>query len=220
MKKIITSILSILATFMTYSCQFQYYAYEDYIYAINNMEVHMQHVEKSDGGAAVRYTTRNNMVVDFPLSVSVKLVSNKPVILDGSTIIGKKPNILSCSLQYRVLPNGKWITVQKYETPTGSISSAYPPNYYFGRNNIYPQCNPGDVIMIRVYVTDGVWQSGNADNMCTNKLTTVSGVSTKTLPNDLQVTMTHNNKSIDLGGNWSPNLVATVVWSGKTRAIK
>ena len=61
------------------------------------------------------------MVVDFPISVSVKLVSNDEVVLSDEngnkvTVPNELPNnvkkeIISCALQYRVLPNGNWVTV-------------------------------------------------------------------------------------------------------------
>ena len=93
------------------------------------------------------------MTVDFPVTAVMKLVSNSKIILDDKT---KKPEILRCMLQYRVLPRGNWITVEEYSTPTGSIPMSFPPAAYLGRNNIWPKnCKAGDVIMIRLYVTDG-----------------------------------------------------------------
>lgn len=173
MKKLAVLLAAVMAYGTTaFGCWYKFYNYEDYIYSINNREVHAESIKITDkNNKVVTYRVKNNMVVDFPLSVAVKLVSQDKVILDDSngnpTDTGiEKDEVLSCALQYRVLPNGNWVTVQKYETPTGTIPNSYPPNFYFGRNNIFPKCKPGDVIMIRVYVTDGVWQSGDPASMC------------------------------------------------------
>ena len=95
------------------------------------------------------------MVVDFPGTVMAKLVSDTKIVVDDSHSV---PEILRGALQYRVLPSGSWVTVADYETPTGSIPPSMPPAAYFGRNNVWPKnCKAGDVIMIRMYVTDGTF---------------------------------------------------------------
>ncbi len=230
-------LLAAIAAFTTtaFGCWYKFYNYEDYIYAINNREVHTEQVIVSDtANKKIQYTVKNNMVVDFPVSVSVKLVSNDAVVLDNNeggqtTVTNQKPEIISCALQYRVLPNGNWVTVQKYETETGTIPQAYPPNFYLGRNNIYPKCKKGDVIMIRLYVTDGIWQSGDPASMCADKLvaienpvaniTEASG-KCKSLNGSYTFNLSDGAKDFNLGGGWAPNLVTTVIWSGKTRAVK
>ena len=94
--------------------------------------------------------------------------------------------IVNCTLQYRVLPNGNWVTVKQYSTPCGTIPFTAPPFTYFGQNNIWPKdIKEGDVIMVRIYITDGMYQSGNAIDLCEDKLTNVStekGIK-RTLPN-------------------------------------
>lgn len=105
-------LLATLAAFTTtFGCWYKFYNYEDYIYAINNKEIHTENIYVADTTTKqIKYDVINNMVVDFPISVSVKLVSKDQVII-GDIGVTNKPEIISCSLQYRVLPNGKWITV-------------------------------------------------------------------------------------------------------------
>ncbi len=80
-------LLAAIAAFTTtaFGCWYKFYNYEDYIYAINNREVHTEQVIVSDtANKKIQYTVKNNMVVDFPVSVSVKLVSNDAVVLDNN----------------------------------------------------------------------------------------------------------------------------------------
>jgi len=86
--------------------------------------------------------------------VNVKLTSESAVQFSEEA----KPEIVTCVLQYRVLPKGNWITVKEYLTPSGTIPFTAPPFAYFGKNNIWPKdIKPGDVIMIRLYITDGMY---------------------------------------------------------------
>lgn len=231
MKKLAVLLAAVIAYGTTaFGCWYKFYNYEDYIYSINNREVHTQQVIVTDKSQnKVQYTVKNNMIVDFPISVSVKLVSNDEVVLNDQngnnvTLSKEKQEIISCALQYRVLPNGNWVTVQKYETASGTIPSSYPPNFYLGRNNIFPKCKKGDVIMIRLYVTDGIWQSGDPASMCADKLiqigNPVSGGTSMSLNNSYTFNLEDGARDYNLGGNWAPNLVTTVIWSGKTRAVK
>lgn len=231
MKKLAVLLAAVIAYGTTaFGCWYKFYNYEDYIYSVNNREVHTESVQMTNkNNKVITYTVKNNMVVDFPISVAVKLVSNDKVVLDGEDIVSK-PEVISCALQYRVLPNGNWVTVQKYETPTGTIPSTYPPNFYLGRNNIFPKCNPGDVVMIRVYVTDGIWQSGDPSSLCDFYKDSsdvgaiienpVNNKSTRTLKSNMTFNLQNGAASLNLGGNWAPSLVTTVIWSGKTRAEK
>lgn len=46
---------------------------------------------------------------------------------------------LDAALQYRILPDGQWITVARYSVDSGRIPESYPPATYLGRNNIEPK---------------------------------------------------------------------------------
>jgi len=74
MKKILLIFAAFLST-TAFSCWFGTYDYEDYIYSINNIQLHTSSVKVQPYHTTVKYTIKNNMVVDFPISVSVKLVS-------------------------------------------------------------------------------------------------------------------------------------------------
>lgn len=198
------------AAMASFGCWYNRISYNDYIYGVNNFERHAEaKVEKDagDGKAVTTYTVQNNMTVDFPVTVTMKLVSDSQVILDDDT---KKPEILRCALQYRVLPNGNWTTVEEYKVPTGNIPMSAPPAAYLNRNNIWPKkCKAGDVIMIRLYVTDGSFQSGDLADKCDEQLG--YGKSAKhpdkyTLPDAFTYTP-HESASmleVDLGGMWTP----------------
>lgn len=239
MKKLLACLIALFISWPANSCWYRYYNYEDYIFSVNNLETHIQslNVKTASGKRTVTYTVKNNMVVDFPISVAVKLVSDNSVIIDNTSgniyqINGitqaKKDMILRGKLQYRVLPNGNWVTVKEYSIQTGNIPSNYPPNFYFGRNNISPKCNKGDIIMIRVFVTDGLWQSGMLEDPCDNYKTddtvgeTMMNSITKSEVRTLKsnMTFTTTDDTYDLGGQWKPTLVTTVIWSGRTRAEK
>lgn len=79
--------------------------------------------------------------------------------------------------------------------------------------------------MIRYYATDGDWQSGNLSDFCESKLQSVYvptlGINVISLPNSFTYTYgTSDMYNYDLGGNWYPHFVTTVIYSGKMRPIK
>lgn len=155
----------------------------------------------------------------MPITVNVKLTSGSTVQFSEEA----KPEIVTCVLQYRVLPKGNWVTVKEYLTPSGTIPFTAPPFAYFGKNNIWPKdIKAGDVIMIRLYITDGMYQSGNLLDKCEDKLQSVStAMGTKfTLPDFDYIIGQTPLLEYDLGGGWYPNQCITVIWSGKTRAVR
>ena len=227
MKKLI-AIAAIFASLAANACWYYFYQYEDFIKGINNFQRHAnaEIVTWNDHGQPVRttqYSVENNLVVDFPITVSVKLVSDTPIFI-GAVTETNKAELLECALQYRVLPNGKWVTVEHYTTPTGTIGIDTATDFYLGQNNIAPKCKKGDVIMIRLYVTDGIWQSGPLEEDCSRMLGV--GQSEKfpdkyTLPDFFTYNLYSKTLSdVDLGGRWLPHLVTTVIWSGETRTSR
>jgi hypothetical protein len=220
MKKLIALLIASIS-YVSSACWYRYYNYEDYIYGINNFDrfASIEFVTES-GKQSSKYTVKNNMVVDLPLSVSMKLVSNSNV--NGAA----KPEIKYCALQYRVLPYGEWVTVAEHQFSTGNIEFDELPKFYLGKNNINPlNCKKDDVIMIRLYVTDGVWQSGELDSLCTEHLkTNWDGNKRKdllTLQDTYSYTLKEQDNNLyDLGGNWLPHFVTTVIFSGNYRPIR
>lgn len=224
-KFLATIAATVLAATTAFGCWYNRISYNDYIFGVNNFERHTEATvtKGGDGKAVTTYHVENNMVVDFPVTVTMKLVSDSQIILDDET---KKPELLRCALQYRVLPNGNWTTVEEYKIPTGKIPMSAPPAAYLNRNNIWPKkCKAGDVVMIRLYVTDGSFQSGDLADKCEEQLD--YGKSEKfpnkyTLQDSFDYTP-HESTSmieVDLGGMWTPQYVVTVIYSGKTRPVQ
>lgn len=89
----------------------------------------------------------NNIVVDLPLTVSMKLVTQNPIVIDNLDIDESRYSVsnvarstkIDAALQYRILPNGEWVTVSNYSIDSGRIPESYPPATYLGRNNIEPK---------------------------------------------------------------------------------
>lgn len=219
MKKFI-ALATLFISFTVSACWYNFYNYEDYIFGVNNFERHSD-VEfvTEDGKTTTRYNVKNNMVVDFPISVSMKLTS------DSTVNNVDKPEIIYTALQYRVLPDGEWITVAEHDFNAGQIPLDAAPSFYLGRNNINPlNCKKDDVIMIRLYATDGQWQSGDLSDMCDKKLGHFEGNRRKdllTLQDSYEYTLaTQDIYNYDLGGNWLPHLVTTVIFSGNYRPVR
>lgn len=202
------------------ACWYSKSNYTDYIYSVNDQEV----INVTEDNGIAKYIVTNNKIVDFPITVSMKLISNEVISLNDGSKTSEVKELLRGKLQYRVLPDGEWITVQEYSTSTGSISKDSLPSTYFGKNNIYPlNCKPGDVIMIRMYVTDGMWESGSLADKCDRMLCDVDTAFGKkcTLPNQFQYKMDGTQLfNYDLGGCWTPHLVTTVIYSGYRRIIR
>lgn len=112
------------------------------------------------------YTLTNNIVVDFPATITMKLTSDAPLTVQLAN--GQTSTLeIDAWLQYRMLPDGDWVTVSRYTIDTGRLPASYPPAPYLGRNNIMPpNMKKGDKVMVRLYVTDGVWQSGELSSKC------------------------------------------------------
>lgn len=222
-KKIVLA-TTIIASSIAFGCgQFAPKAYfNDYIYGINNFQV-VSTVSTSGGGTSdltTTYNIQNNQIVDFPLTVYVKLTSNTRLISDQPDTL--KNTVKQAILQYRVLPNGKWVTVKKITKDYKTIGLNDPPMAYFGKNNIWPKgLARGTAVMIRYFTTDGTWQSGTLSDLCTQQLAnrTISGIGTVyTLPN-FNYTYTGGNAP-QLGGSWTPSFCITVISSGKDRPLR
>ena len=216
-----TAVILLLAAYPALGCQYSQKQYADYISSLNTLDPRVAVRYDAAGDVELRFDVRNNMVVDFPVTVTAKLISDSPILVD----YGSKPEILRCKLQYRILPAGKWVTVKDYDVPTGTIAATNAPTTYFGRNNVWPQgCKAGDVVMIRMYVTDGNFQSGELDDMCEDKLG-VGKSSTFPQKYTLPDTFSYQPRGRDmpdndLGGGWLPHYAVTVIYSGHTRPLQ
>ena len=222
-KKIATLTIALALAGSAFACWYKRVNYIDYIYGANTEKelVTYEIVQSSTGNATFqKFHVENNKVVDLPLTVACKLTSGSVVQFSDEA----KPEIVTCVLQYRVLPKGNWVTVKEYLTPSGTIPFTAPPFAYFGKNNIWPKdIKAGDVIMVRLYITDGMYQSGNLLDKCEDKLQNVTtSVGTKyTLPNEFNYTIGQTPLSdYDLGSGWCPNQCMTFIFSGKIRPVR
>ena len=212
-----------LATTSVLACWYQRVNYTDYISSVNTTPQIVSYEIVSNASKNTtfqKYHVENNKVVDLPVTVVCKLTSGNTTQFSSDV----KSQIVTCLLQYRVLPNGNWVTVKQYLTASGSIPFTAPANAYFGKNNIWPKdIRAGDVIMIRMYITDGIYQSGNLLDKCEDKLQDVSTTwgTKKALPDIFEYTIGQTPlEEYDLGGGWCPNQCITVIWSGNTRPTR
>lgn len=76
--------------------------------------------------------------------------------------------------------------------------------------------------MVRLYITDGMYQSGNLLDKCEDKLQNVlTSVGTKcTLPNEFNYTIGQTQLSeYDLDSGWCHNQCMAFIFSRKTRPV-
>jgi len=77
-KLLATFTAAVLATTTAFGCWYNRISYNDYIFGVNNFERHTEATvtKGGDGKAVTTYHVENNMVVDFPVTVTMKLVSD------------------------------------------------------------------------------------------------------------------------------------------------
>lgn len=126
----------------------------DYIAGVNNYFVHYEETENI--GSAIYH---NGTLVSFPLTVWVKVGPRK-------NSHGQLMPIVKAVLQYKILPDGSWVTVKTVYNTT-PIDRALPAAI-FGKNNIDLRVQPGTEILIRVYLTDGVFETGDLNTDITS----------------------------------------------------
>ena len=234
MKKIITIALASLAALAATACWYQKANYNDYIATVNNFERHISRLDVTQGSwthiQAIKYEVDNQLKVDFPVTMTMKLTSEKPIaIVDAYEVHAAIPTNrtakVDARLEYRVLPHGNWVKVSEFSIDTGRLPESYPPAPYLGRNNINPKgLKAGDKIMVRLYVTDGQWQSGDPTSMCDATVTNAMSSCTyryefpKYRYTVKNVVIDELNEA-DLGGGWLPHYVVVLEYSGHTRPI-
>lgn len=235
--KYILSSVALAVTGIALACWYQKADYNDYIAVVNNSVKHtvlVEKIETSSAAKAIRYTIDNQMTVDFPVTVTMKLTSEQPIIIDDAFSLtanvaaqpqpSSRISKIQAVLEYRVLPNGSWVKVSEYSIETGRLPDSYPPAAYLGRNNIWPRgLSAGDKIMVRLYVTDGQWQSGDPDSKCDARATTPEREYRYDFPHYEYIVQKTGVIDVegesDLGGGWLPQYVVVLEYSGKTRPI-
>lgn len=79
MNKLLATLATIvLAATTVFGCWYNRISYNDYIFGVNKFERHVEATvtKDEDGKAKTTYHVKNNMVVDFPVTVTMKLVSD------------------------------------------------------------------------------------------------------------------------------------------------
>ena len=161
MKKLLTTIL-LFASLAASACWFTTANFNaTYISGVNNYYIHYD--ETVDINNA---TYLNGMTVAMPLTVWVK-VSPRAADQEGE-VAGVKP-IVRAVLQYKILPDGAWVTVKDYDTPDWDLNfnGAIP---LFGMNCINVNVAAGTQILIRTYFSDGTYETGDLNTDITSSV--------------------------------------------------
>lgn len=162
----------------------------DYIAGVNNYFVHYDETTN-----IANATYRNGSSVSLPITVWVKV--GPRMNSDGQLMAIQK-----AVLQYKILPAGEWVTVRTIYNYSFPIQWALPVAL-FGNNNIDPQISAGTEILIRVYLTDGVFETGDLNVDITSS---VPDRATK-------------NSGAEYEGGWTAPFVYRVIYNGKRRAL-
>ena len=161
----------------------------NYIAGANNYVAHYTPVASIND--VVYY---NGMDVAMPITLFVKVSPR-----DGTS----STKITKAVLQYKILPSGSWVTVRQI-TRLSDLDFSKPV-VLFGKNIINipaNQISANTEILIRVYLTDGVYETGDLNEDVTS-----------TVPN--QVT----DGNYDFGGGWTAPFLFRVKYNGKRRPI-
>ena len=157
MKKILTSLM-LTATIMVQACWFTSENFNgNYIAGVNNFIEHYTPV--SSFSSAIYH---NGGSASLPLTVYVRVTESKLTSQQG-TVLGQ---IQIAILQYKVKHNntwGKWKTVKKFSNTSWTLYNT-KATAFFGKENINPKgLVAGDEIMIRLYLNDGIHETGDLD---------------------------------------------------------
>ena len=156
MRKLFCSLAAMFAAAALQACWFTTDNFDgNFIAGVNNYCAHFNGAASL--AAAVYY---NGGPVSLPLTVYVKL---SPRVPDQPGESSAKP-ILTATLQYKVKHGGSWgswTTVKTFANLTWDLSFSRPVPL-FGRDSICPRgLVAGDEIMVRLYLSDGVYESGD-----------------------------------------------------------
>ena len=157
----------------------------NFIAGVNNYHAH-----HSAGAASLAAATYSNGAgVSMPITVWVKV----------SPRAGNR--IVRATLQYKVLPNGNWVTVRTIDNPSWDMDFSRPVAL-FGRNCIDIDAAADTQILIRLYLSDGTYETGS-----------LAADITETVPD----TATSASGGVYSGG-WTAPLVMRVICTGARRA--
>ena len=154
----------------------------NYIAGINNYLTHFEQTAEES-------CYLNGVQAAMPFTVWVKIAPR-----DGN-------RITTAMLQYKVLPAGQWVTVRTV-TPSGRDMNYDHAVALFGRNCIdIPGLAAGTGILIRVYLSDGICETGDPAN---------------DIPENIPDLATMASGGTYSGG-WTAPFVFRVIYNGKRR---
>lgn len=203
MKKFLLALTTILSV-STMACWFTESNFNaTYIASINSKAVHYNPVQTMSSAVY-----KNGQSVDLPLTVQIKV---SPRFGDQDNETPGEKQIIKAILQYKIeRANGtstKFKTVKTIDNPNWKMDFSNPVNL-FGKSGIIDipknSISAGDVIIIRLYLTDGMFHTGDLNS-------DIKG-------SDIKSTHNANNISIGTSG-WSAPHVFKVVFSGKRRVM-
>jgi len=193
MKKIF--LILMLAGLQSFGCWFTQDNFNNnYIAWINNRQIH--YTPETTLASAVYY---NNMGVSLPMTVYVKVSPRFP---DQEGETGDQP-ITTAILQYKIMPSGSWITVKTLESLTWAMNFDNPVAL-FGKYIINPAgLSASTPIMIRVYMSDGIYETGDITQDITST-----------------VTDTVTSENVDYNDGWQAPFVMQVIFNGHYTTIR
>ena len=194
-------LIGMLAATAAFACWFTETNFNgNYISGVNNYAEHYS----GNAATVASATYYNGQSVALPLTVYIKIHARE-ADQPGETAGVKE--ITRAVLQYRVRSNGVWTggwtTVRDYDNPSWDMNTDYPVPL-FGSYNIAPKgIHAGDEIYLRLYVTDGVYQSGDLEE-----------AQDSLVVNDTETASSYGDRD---GGGFPPPFMFKVVYNGKRR---
>ncbi|MBR2873061.1 MAG: hypothetical protein IKB99_06160 [Lentisphaeria bacterium] len=194
MKKLL-SIFAAVLTVNTFACWFTQENFNgNYIAGVNNYQA--RYSETANLSQAI-YT--NDLSVAFPLTVWVKVTPLK--YSPSGELLNTPAPLVKAVLQYKVLPSGAWKTVKTIENVSWKINWQHPVAL-FGKNTIDPDVPAGTAILIRFYLSDGTFETGDLS-------TDISG-------DEVPAKATQDSGGSYSGG-WTAPFVLKVIYNGRRR---
>ena len=195
MKKLLILCAAVL-TVNTFACWFTQENFNgNYIAGVNNYQ--SRYTETANLSQAI-YT--NDLLVAFPLTVWVKLTPLK--YSPSGELLNTPIPLVKAVLQYKVLPAGSWKTVKTIKNVSWPLNWQHPVAL-FGKNSIDPEISAGTAILIRLYLSDGTFETGDLN----------SDIAASEVP-----AKATKNSGGSYSGGWTAPFVLRVIYNGRRRA--
>lgn len=192
LKTLLTSVLSSIAIAAS-ACWFTQDNFNGNYIAFLSGDV--AHYTKTDLLSNAVY--HNGQTVSMPFTVFVK-VGDRFQDGEGNSTVKR------AVLQYKVLPDGGWVTVKDINNPNWKMNFENPVAL-FGRNTInIPGLAANTEVLIRLYLSDGVYETGDLNET----------MSSDTIPDTARASV---SSEVTYSGGWTAPFVMRIKVSGTTR---